>query len=68
MGLKPLVIIPFDPLAEATGNGWNFLYWEQFLWMRHKQSASFSFFLSFFLSPNRNGITKPYTIKSFRGQ
>jgi len=26
MWLKPLVIIFFNPLAEARGNGWNCLY------------------------------------------
>jgi hypothetical protein len=45
MGLKPFVIIFFNPLAEARGNGWNCLYREQFLWTRHKRGA---FFLSYF--------------------
>jgi len=32
MGLKPLVIIFFNPLAEARGNGWICRYREQFWW------------------------------------
>ncbi|MCJ7757904.1 MAG: hypothetical protein MUP24_07115 [Gillisia sp.] len=64
MGLKPFVIIFFNPLAEARGNGWNCLYREQFLWTRHKRSASFSFLLS----PNRNDISETYVIKALLNQ
>jgi len=31
MGLKPLVITSFNPLAEARGNGWNCIYRRQLL-------------------------------------
>jgi len=61
MGLKPFVIISFNPLAEARGNGCNRQYREQFFWTRHKRSA-------FFLFLNQNVSLETYAVKALLNQ